>query len=110
MIRNLNYLYVDPCHNGMVRPQVSAGGMASRYGRYLKNILNKQSRTADKGWSSSLGVGRGTNNSSPQKLKHVKSNKQRPWNRTDPSVQPRAGFCECGDELSGSIKCGEFLE
>jgi hypothetical protein len=29
------------------------------------NILNKQSRTADKGWSSSLGVGRGANNSSP---------------------------------------------
>ena len=27
--------------------------------------LNKQSRTADKGWSSSLGVGRGANNSSP---------------------------------------------
>jgi len=31
------------------------------------NILNKQSRTADKGWPSSLGVGRGANNSSPQK-------------------------------------------
>ena len=29
------------------------------------NILNKQSRTADKMWSSSLGVGRGVNNSSP---------------------------------------------
>jgi len=29
------------------------------------NILNKQSRTADTGWSSSLGVGRGANNSSP---------------------------------------------
>ena len=28
------------------------------------NILNKQSRTADKGRSSSLGVGRGANNSS----------------------------------------------
>ena len=28
------------------------------------NILTKQSRRADKGWSSSLGVGRGTNNSS----------------------------------------------
>ena len=28
------------------------------------NILNKQSRTADKGWSSSLGVRRGANNSS----------------------------------------------
>ena len=29
------------------------------------NILNKQSRTADEGWSSSLGVGRGANNASP---------------------------------------------
>jgi len=27
------------------------------------NILNKQSRTVDKGWSSSLGVGRGANSS-----------------------------------------------
>ena len=27
------------------------------------NILNEQSRTDDKGWSSSLGVGRGANNS-----------------------------------------------
>jgi hypothetical protein len=29
------------------------------------NILNKQSRTANKVWSSSLGVGRSSNNSSP---------------------------------------------
>ena len=29
--------------------------------RVAANILNKQSRTADKGWSSSLGFGRGTN-------------------------------------------------
>jgi hypothetical protein len=29
------------------------------------NILNKQPRTADKGWSSNLGVVRGANNSSP---------------------------------------------
>jgi hypothetical protein len=29
------------------------------------NILNKQSRTQNKGWSSSLGVGRGANNPSP---------------------------------------------
>jgi len=28
-----------------------------------KNILKKQSRTADKGWSSSLGVGRCVNKS-----------------------------------------------
>jgi hypothetical protein len=30
-----------------------------------ENTLNKQSRAADKGWPSSLGVGRGANNSSP---------------------------------------------
>jgi len=29
------------------------------------NILNKQSQTADTRWSSSLGIGRGANNSSP---------------------------------------------
>ena len=33
--------------------------------RIAANKLNKQSRTADKGWSSSLGVGRDANNSSP---------------------------------------------
>jgi len=33
------------------------------------NILNKQSRTADKRWSSSLGVGQGAHNSSL--LKHI---------------------------------------
>ena len=33
-------------------------------GRVAANVLNKQSRTADKGWSSSLGVGQGTKNSS----------------------------------------------
>jgi hypothetical protein len=32
--------------------------------RVIANRLNKQSRTADKGWSSSLGVGRGANNTS----------------------------------------------
>ena len=32
------------------------------------NILNKQLRTSDKGWSSSLGVGLGANNSSLLKV------------------------------------------
>ena len=32
--------------------------------RVVANILNKQSRRADKGWSSSWGVGRGAYNSS----------------------------------------------
>jgi hypothetical protein len=30
--------------------------------RVTANILNKQSRTADKGWSSGFGVARGANN------------------------------------------------
>ena len=33
--------------------------------RVAANILNKQSRTADNGWSSSLEFGRGANNASP---------------------------------------------
>jgi len=35
--------------------------------RVAANILNKQSLTTDKGWSSSLEVGRGANNFSPLK-------------------------------------------
>ena len=33
--------------------------------RVAANILNKQSRTASKGWTSSFGVGQGANNSPP---------------------------------------------
>jgi hypothetical protein len=36
--------------------------------REAANILNKQSQTADEGWSSSFGVGRGANNSSPKRI------------------------------------------
>ena len=57
--------------------------------RVAANILNKQSRTADKGWSSSLGIGRGVNSSSPWKHKHVTNHTQRPRNRTDPLVQSK---------------------
>jgi len=35
--------------------------------RVAVNTLNKQSRTTDKGWSSSLGAGRDANHSSPYK-------------------------------------------
>jgi hypothetical protein len=52
-----------PCHHGMVCPQVVDGGNGLQIWRVTANILNKQSRTADKGWSSSLGVGCGANNS-----------------------------------------------
>jgi hypothetical protein len=50
-----------PCHHSMVRPQVVDGGDGLQIWRLAANILNKQSRTAERGWSSSLGVGRGDN-------------------------------------------------
>jgi hypothetical protein len=56
--------------------------------RVAVNILNKQSRTADKGWSSSLGVGLGTNKTSPSK-KHVKKYSQGemlPLEKNNPEV------------------------
>jgi hypothetical protein len=54
-----------PCHHGMVRPHVADGGDALQVWRVAANILNKQSRWANKGWSSSFGVERGANNFSP---------------------------------------------
>jgi hypothetical protein len=49
----------------MARPQVADGGDGLQIWRVAANILNKQSRTADKGWSSMWVVVRGANNSSP---------------------------------------------
>jgi hypothetical protein len=49
----------------MASPQVTDGGDSLQFLRVAANILNKQSRTADKGWSSSLGFGRRADNSSP---------------------------------------------
>jgi hypothetical protein len=46
----------------MARPQVADRGDGLQIWRVAENILNKQSRTADSGWSSSLGVGQGANN------------------------------------------------
>jgi hypothetical protein len=42
----------------MARPQVEDGRDALQAWREAANILNKQSRTADNGWSFSLEVGR----------------------------------------------------
>jgi hypothetical protein len=47
-----------PCHNGMARPQVADGGDGFQIWRVAANILN-QSRTTDKGYSSSLELGCG---------------------------------------------------
>jgi hypothetical protein len=54
-----------PCHHDIVRPQVADGREGLQIWRVAANILNKQSRAADKGWPSSLGVGQGANNSPP---------------------------------------------
>jgi hypothetical protein len=40
----------------MACPSVADGGDVLQIWRVAVNILNKQLRTADKGWSSSLGV------------------------------------------------------
>jgi hypothetical protein len=42
----------------MARPQVADGGDSLQFWRVAANMLNKQSRTTNEGWSSSLGVGR----------------------------------------------------
>jgi hypothetical protein len=43
----------------MARPQVADGGDGLQICRVAANILNKQLQAADRGWSSSLGVGQG---------------------------------------------------
>jgi hypothetical protein len=53
------------CHHSMARPRVADGRDGLQHWRLAGNILNKQPRTNDKGWFSSLGVGRGANNPSP---------------------------------------------
>jgi hypothetical protein len=45
----------------MARPQVADGGDGLQIWWVAANILNEQSRTADSGWPSSLGVGHGDN-------------------------------------------------
>jgi hypothetical protein len=46
----------------MARPQVATGGDRLQIWTVAVNTLNKQSRTADRGWSSSLVVRRGASN------------------------------------------------
>jgi hypothetical protein len=54
-----------PCYHGMACPEVEDRGDGLQIWRVAANILNKQSQTADNGWSSSFGVGHGVKNSSP---------------------------------------------
>jgi hypothetical protein len=58
---------LGPFQHGIARPRVADGGDGLQIWRVAANMLNKQSRTADIGWYSSVGVGRGANKSSPYK-------------------------------------------
>jgi len=54
------YIYTKPCYAGSLSPRQGAdGGDGLQIWRISANILNKQSQTADNGWSSSLGVSEG---------------------------------------------------
>jgi hypothetical protein len=71
MILEINiYIFLTSAINGDLHAIATSTCRRKRrdfifHGRVAANILNKQSWTADKGWSSSLGVGHGANNSSP---------------------------------------------
>jgi len=48
---------VGPCHHGMAHHWVADVGDRPQIWRVAVNILNKQLRTTNRVWSSSLGVG-----------------------------------------------------
>jgi len=59
----------------MACPKV-VNGERTPIGRVAANKLNKQTRTADKGWSFSWGFGRGTNKFSPYEMTMLRNNMQ----------------------------------
>jgi hypothetical protein len=61
---------MGPCQHGMARPQVADGVDGHQVWRVAAIILNRQPWTADKGWSSRLGVGRGAHNSLLRNVTH----------------------------------------
>jgi hypothetical protein len=64
------------CRHGMVRPRVADGGDGLQIWRVAANVLNKQSRTAEKGWFYRLGVGRWAGNSLPKKISLLRKRSQ----------------------------------
>jgi hypothetical protein len=67
----------------LARPQVADGGEGLQIWRVAANILNKQLRTADKGWPCSLGVGWGLTTPHRKKKKHVTKCYKAPQNFTN---------------------------
>ena len=80
----------------MARPQVVDGGTASSTEGSCEYI-NKQWWTADKEWSSSFRLGEVPTSSDRKNVSSYESFK-------------KESICECCNELSVSIKCGEFLD
>jgi len=86
----------------MAHPLVTDGGDGLQISRILPKILDKQSRTADRGGPLALWLGVGLTtpyckrNLTRYELLH--------------SVSDLPGSCEHGTEPQGSIKGGEFLE
>ena len=78
--------------------------------RVAANKLNKQSRTADKGWSSSLGVGRGANNASPWKpmLRNIHKSRCFLWRQNVRSLYRTGSLKLDLKEVGGS--CGDWME
>jgi hypothetical protein len=90
-----------PCNHGMARPRVADIGDGLQIWRVAANILNKQSRTADRGWPSSLGVGRGL--TIPAVKHYICCEVCTRTSEMDGfSGTTQAGSCEYGYEPSGS--------
>jgi len=66
-VTELRPRYEGPCQHGKAHPRVADRGDGLQIWKVAANILNNQPRTADKGWTSSLWVGRCANNSLPLK-------------------------------------------
>jgi hypothetical protein len=81
----------------MTHRRVPDGGDGFQILRVAENILKKKSRTSDKGWSSSLGGGRGAHNSLRLNTNLLR-NVTQGFGNTD--------CCEHGNELSGYVKGG----
>jgi hypothetical protein len=64
---------MGPCYRGMAGLRVTDAEHVFHIRRVATNILNKQSRTADKGLSSRLWIGSETDNSSAYKNVSYKS-------------------------------------
>jgi hypothetical protein len=82
-VLNLSMLGGSPCHHRMARPRVADGRDGLQQWRIPGIILNKQPRTNDTRWSSSLGVGRGGNNHLNVKSKLVTKRISEPRTWTD---------------------------